>query len=378
MILKRYVTDQIRADLNKGKIIILYGARQVGKTTVVKDILASIPQSMYYNCDQSATAELFAEHNLARLSSLVAAYDTIAIDEAQRVPGIGLSLKILIDAFPSKNFLVTGSSSFDLAERIVEPLTGRHFTHVLFPISFGEIVATTSSITLRESLEERMLFGSYPEVIVENDMHEKRRRIEHIASDYLFADVLTLSVVRDVGILRRLLQAVALQLGSEVSSSELANLLDIDRKTVIRYLDVCEKMFILFSLPSSRGNVRNAIAKQKKYYFYDLGIRNALINNFNTLTLRTDTGALWENLMVVERMKRNETQRTRPQYSFWRSYQGHEIDLIEEIDGVRDAYEMKYTDSTPSKKAQRVFMEEMHGNSLSVINRTTFEPFLLS
>ena len=373
--ISRYVTSQIKSDFGKQKIVILYGPRQVGKTTIAKELLAHEPRSVYYNCDQEETARLFSAHNLARLSSLVGAHKFIVIDEAQRVPGIGISLKILIDNFSRTSFLVTGSSSFELAQKIHEPLTGRHFTHTLFPIALCELAHLRDRVALSESLEEYLLFGGYPDVVSSQDRAEKRRRIEEITADYLFADALNLSVVKDPGMLRRLLQAVALQIGSEVSTAELANLLGIDRKTVVRYLDVCEKLFILVALSPHLSNKRNAIAKRKKYYFLDVGIRNALINNFNALSLRADSGALFENYAILERMKRNAARERRPTYTFWRSYQGREIDLIEELDGKLEAFEIKLSRDAPSKGTREYFLSEMRGASFSLVNRDTLQDF---
>jgi len=376
MRIKRYLKPLIKADFGKGKIIIIYGARQVGKTTLIKEILAEHHNTVYYNCDQAEVARLFEEQNLAQLSSLVSAYNIIAIDEAQRVNNIGLSLKLLVDTFPEKTFLVTGSSSLELAHKVTEPLTGRHFTHMLFPISLGEMRQTVDLATLLETLDDRLIYGSYPEIVSQSDRTERRRRIEEIANDYLFRDILALGAVRDIGILRRLLQAVALQIGSEVSTAELANLLGIDRKTVVRYLDVCEQAFILFSLSPDQVNRRNAIAKQKKYYFYDVGIRNALLANFNQLSLRSDAGALWENLQVIERMKYNAAKQKTPLYTFWRSYQGNEIDLIEAFDGERTAFEMKLTGTTANKKSREYFLAEMKGTKFSIINRSNFIDYI--
>ncbi len=372
----RYLAKKIENDLGKGKIIILCGARQVGKTTLVRGFLR--PNiDVYYNCDQEDVRESFEKANLEHLSSLVKKYDRVIVDEAQRVKNIGLTLKILIDNFPEKNFIVTGSSSLELANTISEPLTGRYFSHLLFPISFLELSSQLNPLRLMETLEERMIFGSYPEVVTTQDRRDKQRIVEGVAADYLFKDILNFGIVRNPDMLKKLLRAIALQLGNEVSVSELSRTLEVDNETVKRYLDLCEKLFILVSLAPYHSNKRKSIAKMKKYYFFDLGIRNALIQNFNPLSVRNDVGALWENLMVLERTKRNSAQDIFPQYFFWRSYQGQEIDLIEDTSGTMRAFEFKYKKDAVPKKVREIFLQELGGKEFSIVRKENFMEFVL-
>lgn len=376
MKIPRYLAEKIHRDLNKKKVIIVYGARQVGKTTLAKTLLKETDAGVYYNCDLDEVRELFEKHSLEHLRTLVQKYDIVLIDEAQRVKNIGLTLKILIDNFPEKNFLVTGSSSFALASTVSEPLTGRFFSHTLFPVAMTELSALQNPIETRELLDERLIFGSYPEAITTIDRLDKQRIIENISDNYLFKDILTFGVIKDTSVFRKLLQAVALQVGNEVSHSELAKILEIDKNTVKKYLDLCENMFILFSLPPYYSNKRKAISKMKKYYFCDVGIRNSLLRNFNALDIRNDVGALWENFLVAERMKYNASRDFFPQYYFWRSYQGQEIDLLEESGGEVTGFELKYTKSQPGATIRKIFTDDLRGKSFSVINKENFGAFV--
>lgn len=377
MKIPRYLEEKIKKDFNKKKVIIVYGARQVGKTTLVKKFMEyGAGKTAYYNCDLDEVKESFEKRNLERLRSLVQKYDIIILDEAQRVKNIGLTLKILIDNFPEKNFLVTGSSSFELAGTVSEPLTGRFFPHTLFPVALTELAEIKNVIEVRELLEERLIFGSYPEVITTTDRFDKQRIIENITDNYLFKDILSFGVIKDAGVLKKLLQAVALQIGNEVSHPELAKILEIDKNTVKKYLELCEKVFILCSLPPYFSNKRKSISKMKKYYFCDPGVRNALLRNFNSLDIRNDIGALWENFLVVERMKFNASNDFFPQYYFWRSYQGQEIDFLEEGGGEMAGFEFKYSKNQASGTIRKIFTEDLGGKKFEVINKENFGGFV--
>lgn len=373
--------DTIKANVGKRKILIIYGPRQVGKTTVVKEFLSTPhgadPKSVYYNCDQDETRTLLESANLEKLGALITKYDTVVIDEAQKVKGIGLALKIMFDNFPEKKYIVTGSSSFDLAHSVGEPLTGRFFSYTMFPVAELELANSVANpIELRESLDSRLIYGSYPEVITTSDSDTKKEIIKNIASNYLFKDILALGTVRNPDDLRRLLQALALQGGNEVSHSELAQTLAIDKNTVKRYLEICEKLYILFSLPPYVSNKRKSISMLKKYYFYDLGIRNALINNFNPLASRNDVGALWENYMIAERMKFNSARGFDPTYYFFRSYDKQEIDLFEDEGGAINGYEFKFTKDSISRATREVFEHDIKGTTLELINRDNYSRFI--
>ncbi len=375
MKIHRYLQEKIKNNLGKKKILIIYGPRQVGKTTLVKEFLSG-QDSVYYNCDLDETRVLFESANLEKLGSLVKKYDTVVIDEAQKVANIGLSLKIIFDNFPQKNYIVTGSSSFDLAKSVSEPLTGRFFSYTMFPIAEMELSLGKNPIELRESLESRLIYGSYPEVITAPDAETKKEIIKNITTNYLFKDILALGIIRNPDDLRRLLQALALQSGNEVSLSELAGTLGIDKNTVKRYLEICEKLYILFSVSPYASNKRKSISKLKKYFFYDLGIRNSLINNFNSLATRNDVGSLWENYMILERMKRNSANNFDPAYYFFRSYDMQEIDLFEDEGGVLNGYEFKFTKGSISRATREIFEDDIKGKELKVINRDNYSEFI--
>jgi predicted AAA+ superfamily ATPase len=375
MIIYRYLQDKIKSNIGKRKIQIIYGPRQVGKTTLVKEFL-SLPNSVYYNCDQDETRLLFEEANLEKLATLVKKYDTVVIDEAQKVNNIGLSLKIIFDNYPDKNYIVTGSSSFDLAKSVSEPLTGRFFSYTMFPIAEMELAKSKNPIELRESLENRLIYGSYPEVITAIDLETKKEIIKNITDNYLFKDILSQGVIRNPDDLRRLLQAIALQSGNEVSLSELAKTLDVDKNTVKKYLEICEKLYILFSLSPYVSNKRKSISMLKKYFFYDLGIRNSLINNFNPIVTRNDVGSLWENYMILERLKYNSARNFDPMYYFFRSYEMQEIDLFEDEGGVLNGYEFKFSKDGINKATKELFENDIKGKELKIVNRDNYSEFI--
>lgn len=372
--INRYVLTQIKNDFNKRKILILYGARQVGKTTLVKQFLNQ--EGVYYNCDLDEVQNQLSKHNLSILGGLIGNHKTVVIDEAQRVKNIGLTLKILIDHFPTVNFLVTGSSAFELADTINEPLTGRCFIHPIYPIAECELAATINPITLNEGLEHRLIYGSYPEILINNSISNKQRLIEHIAEYYLFKDILKMESIKNTALLERILKALAFQIGSEVSLNELAQLVDADKNTVKKYLDICEKLFIIFSISPLQGNKRNAITKLKKYYFYDLGIRNALVRQFQPLDLRNDIGALWENYFIIERIKFNHSRQFYPNYYFFRSYQGQEIDFIEEYNNELNAFECKWSKLPNPTRIKKVFTVDIGGKDLFIVNKTNYTSFV--
>ena len=340
MLIERQIQPQIEAALFKGKTIVLFGPRQVGKTTLVKTILkVHAVKSSYVSCDLPEVQKLLRESRLEDLKRFVAGSRLLVLDEAQRVEGIGLALKILHEHFPKTQFLVTGSSSFELGKSIKEPLTGRKREFLLHPVSLAELAGQHGFNELRELLPRLLRFGSYPEAITSADPAEIVRAI---ADDYLFRDILELENFKSVALLRALLEAVALQLGNEVSTNELSQLAGINRETVERYLDLLERSFIVFRLRALSRNSRKEIAKGRKVYFYDLGIRNALIKNFNDLHLRNDAGALWENFCINERLKHNHYTGRLVNPWFWRTYDQKELDFVEESGGRFAGYEFKW------------------------------------
>ena len=372
--IKRYLQKIIENSLNKGKIVILYGPRQVGKTTLAQTFMSDT--TILYNCDRGETRNAFETTNLTALYSLVEPYERVIIDEAQRVRDIGLTLKILIDTYPKKQFLVTGSSSLDLANRVVEPLTGRHFSFLMYPLSLSELQNECDPIALREQLAERLIYGSYPDIVTTKNMSDREQLLRELRDSFLLKDILTIERIKQPHLILDLLQAVALQIGQEASYEELATLLGLHKQTIKKYLNLCEEIFLLTSLRPYTTNQRQSIRKKRKYYFLDLGLRNALINNFNPLDLRGDVGALWENFCVIERMKHNAQLRRQPNYYFWRSYTGQEIDLIEEAGGTLSGFEMKYKKDVLPTAIHHAFAD-IGGRTLTLVNKENLFSTLL-
>jgi uncharacterized protein len=369
--IKRYLQEQILQDLNYKKICIIYGPRQVGKTTLVKTIAKLFPRHIYLNGDLIEDQKKLNEHSRAMVSQF-AGNDLLVIDEAQRVEDIGIKLKVIFDTLPNLKILTTGSSSFELSNIINEPLTGRHFAHIMYPVSVAESIRDNVF-----SLPDFLVYGSYPEVATAVDGRLKRKFIEDIAGNYLFKDVLNIEYIKNPRSLGYLLEVVALQVGNEVSANELANTLDLDAKTVLRYLDILEKLYIIFPLRPYFNNRRKSITKMKKYYFYDLGIRNAILNDFSPIDRRSDAGALWENFCVVERYKRNDQMARPVQYYFWRSYQGDEIDLIEMDNRRLTGYECKWQARDLPSRLKKIYTKDLDGQGdLQVISQSNFLPFV--
>jgi len=341
----RTVEETILKYLWKGKIIIIYGARQVGKTTLVKTISKKIsPQSSaYLNCDESDVRQMFIQADTStQLKEIIGNKKLVVIDEAQRIPEIGLKLKLLVDTFPDQQIIATGSSSFDLANTIIEPLTGRNISFWLYPFSIREIQTIYSPIEIRRILETLLIYGSYPAVIKAPSLEEKQTTVSYIAHNYLYKDIFKFQGLKASTVVTKLLQALALQTGSEVSYNELASLLGIAKETVASYVNLLEQAFVIFTLLPFSNNKRKELRKFRKIYFYDIGIRNALINNFNPISLRNDVGQLWENYIIAERQKKWFWLTNKPNFYFWRTYDQQEVDLVEEKMGKIEAFEIKW------------------------------------
>lgn len=339
----RIIKAQIQQDLlGARKIIILYGPRQVGKTTLVKEILQDYPDALSVNADQLIYNEIFSSRDLRKMQAFIGSKTLLFIDEAQNIKDIGINLKILYDEMPQLKIIVTGSSSFELANTIQEPLTGRTKTYRLYPVSSEEIIRNSSAFELSNMLESLMLYGAYPEILRTTDSAVKMDRLDELSSAYLYKDILQLSGIRYADKIRKLLQMLALQIGSTVSLNEIGRALGLSQETVASYVDLLEKGFVLFRLGGYSNNPRKEITKMSKFYFYDLGVRNNLINNYNPLAVRTDTGALWENFLIIERLKKIRYARERVNMYFWRTYSGVEMDYVEEINGQLHGFEMKW------------------------------------
>ena len=362
--------------LFQGKILIIYGPRQVGKTTLGKALLTSHASSgRYINCDILSNRQALQSTEPDQLQQFLGDKRIIVIDEAQRVENIGLTLKVLADHFPQLQIIATGSSSLDLANSVAEPLTGRAIQLMLYPITLREWQPHIEQISMDSTLENIMRFGSYPEVILMQDETKKRILLDNIVSNYLYKDILTFAGIKKPHIMQDLLQLIALQVGSEVSYRELSRTLGIAVKTVETYIDLLEKTFVLFRLRAFSRNLRKEIAKSFKLYFYDLGVRNSLIQSFNPLSMRNDVGALWENFCITERVKKNHYDSRYVNSYFWRTYDQQEIDYIEEAEGTLHAYECKFTQA--KAKCPTAFMKHYPNSNFHVISRENAMPFVM-
>jgi predicted AAA+ superfamily ATPase len=371
----RTALNIVKNYLHKGRAIIIYGARRTGKTTILNALAESLENYRYINCDLIDGQEAFNFRNEDELKLGFARYDYLLIDEAQRVADIGIKLKAIIDILPALQLIVTGSSALDLSNRTIEPLTGRKFEFIIFPLSTAEIHAHDGLPAVKDGLPLRLIHGNYPEVYLEKAMPEQI--IKEIAGSYLFKDLLTYQDIKRPGMLKTLLIALALQLGSEVSLNELASTTGIDKKTVDRYIWLLEQSFIIYRLGSYSRNLRNELKRGSKIYFWDTGIRNALINNFNPLGTRRDVGALWENYVITERRKQMLNSRASFEHYFWRTTSQQEIDLIEIDNGQLRAFEIKWN---PDRKTSipQSFRQAYPEAVTSIVHQKNYLEILLA
>ena len=340
----RFVAEEIMADIGKQKVLMLYGSRRVGKTKILDFIKQKYNDKVLYVTGEDVEVQAILNNRTIRnYKQLVGNQTIIIIDEAQYVPNIGLCLKLMIDQVKGITIIASGSSSFDLNNAAGEPLVGRKFTFKLQAFAQQELKQMENVLQSKSALAERLIYGSYPEVYFLQTNKEKERYLNEIVSSYLLKDILALENVKDAALLKKLLQLLAFQVGNEVSTNELAKNLKIAQLTVERYLDLLTKVFIIYPLTAYSTNQRKEIAKSKKWYFADNGIRNALIKNYTILELRTDVGALWEQYCLNERIKYNQYKKNDIQYFFWRTYDGQEVDFIEINNTIREAFECKYT-----------------------------------
>jgi uncharacterized protein len=371
MKIKRRLLAVLQQDLMSGKVIILYGPRQVGKTTLVKELIAPLANTKYFLCDEPDIRTALMNVTSTELRSLIGSATTIVIDEAQRVENIGLTLKLIHDVLPHITVIATGSSSFDLANKIMEPLTGRSITRTLYPISFQEYVDTMGVIEAKRLLGDRLRYGMYPAVITAMNPEDEIRRL---GSDNLFKDVFKLEGVRKPLVLEQLASLLAFQMGSEVSYNEIAQKLQIGRTTVISYIRLLEQAYIIYRLPAFGKNKRNEITRFDKVYFYDVGIRNALIGAFGSLESRQDVGALFEAYFITEKRKNHEYSEKYIKQYFWRTHDGSEVDLVEEKSEKLEAFECKWGNSTQTSRA---WLNQYPETQIQLVNRDTISGILL-
>lgn len=373
-----YIERELKTEILKklviGQVVVLYGARRVGKTTLINDISKKLKGKIkFINAENSIQQNEINTENFYKLQNVLKNYAYLIIDEAQKIPNIGQILKIIVDNVKDIKILVSGSASFELANQVGEPLTGRKRTLTLYPISVSELFEEDES-AINEQLEDRLIYGSYPKIHLISDNHERKEELHEIVDSYLYKDILELEDVRNSAKLKDLLVLLALQVGAEVSLNELANNLNVHINTVSRYLDLLEKVFVIYRLSAFSRNLRKEISKNNKYYFFDNGIRNTLINNFNHLSLRDDRGKLWENFLMSERIKLLNNRREFVNKYFWRTYDQKEIDLIEEKEGKLYAYEFKYKDK--KFKLPDEFLKTYAGSSFKLINTENYIKFV--
>jgi predicted AAA+ superfamily ATPase len=372
--IKRLTESILQTRLGDGKAIILMGARQVGKTTLLRDFFAQNPDAIWLNGDEKDVQSLFENSSSSRLKAFFGKKTIVVIDEAQRIRDIGLKLKLITDHIPGVQVIATGSSAFELANKVNESLTGRKWEYRMYPLSFEEMVAHHGLLEEKRMLPHRLIYGCYPEVV--SRPGDEKEILKQLAESYLYKDVLWLEQIKKPEGLVRLLQALAYQVGSQVSYNELSSTTGIDFKTIERYITILEQTYVVFRLGSLSRNLRSELKKSRKIYFYDNGIRNAVIANFNPVESRTDMGALWENYIVSERMKFNEYNRRWVNSWYWRTKDQKEIDYVEEKDGVMRAFEFKWN-PTRKHKTPGLFLNAYPGSTFTVVHPGNMEEFLL-
>lgn len=372
--IERILKEQIVQRMGQGKAIIIFGARQVGKTTMLHELYKDNDDVLWLNGDEQDVRTLFENASSTFLRTVIGKKKIVVIDEAQRIENIGIKLKLITDNMPDVQLVATGSSSFDLSNKINEPLTGRKFEYKMFPLSFGELSSHNGLLEEKRLIGNRLLYGCYPDVVVSNG--DERLILNELADSYLYKDILSFDKIKKSDKLVKLLQALALQMGSEVSYNELSQTCGLDPKTVESYVTLLEQSYIIFRLGSYSRNLRNELKFARKIYFWDCGIRNAIIGNFQMIENRTDIGALFENYLVSERIKKLSYEKSYAKGYFWRTTARQEIDYIEEVDGTLSAFEFKWNPRR-NPSAPLSFSNAYPTAIFKVISRDNYEEFLL-
>ena len=373
--IERSLKTSLISQWDSGKVLIVTGPRQAGKTTLLRNICVEKGPFLFINGDDPEVRLQFEQAGENKLRQIIGNHTTVFIDEAQRIPDIGIIAKIIHDMLGNIRLIISGSSALEISSAINEPLTGRKWEYFLYPISWQELVDYLGYFDARKQLEQRLIYGMYPEIIIGNN--DPQLLIKSLAGSYLYKDLLQFEGIRKPELLDKLLVALALQIGSEVNYNELSTLLRVDRNTIERYIDLLEKAFVVFRIHPLSRNLRNELNTGRKIYFYDNGIRNALIGDFKTLEMRNDKGALWENFMISERKKRNAYKLWYGRSFFWRTYQQQEIDLIEEIDGEFHAFEFKWN-KTSRAKFSKTFLDTYKPLRTLSVSQENFEEILLN
>ena len=372
--IQRTLLSTLKERLFSGKAILLFGPRQVGKTTLLKQLIGTSEDALWLNGDELDVQQLFDTLSATRMKALIGPKKILILDEAQRIPQIGLRLKLLTDTLPELQVIATGSSSFELANQVNESLTGRKWEYQLFPISFAEMVQVHGLLEEKRLLPHRLVYGYYPEIVTQ--LGNEKNVLKQLSDSYLYKDILSLDKIHKPDKLIRLLQAIAYQLGSQVSYHELSQLCGLDSKTIEKYIQILEQAFVIYRLGSFSRNLRNELKNSKKIYFYDNGIRNAIIANFAPLESRSDVGALWENFILSERLKKNKYESRWVNQWFWRTKEQKEIDYLEEADGQLSSFEFKWN---PKAKAKipLAFLNAYPNSTTKIIDQSNFEDFIL-
>lgn len=371
MDIPRIVQDQIESKIGQQKVILLYGTRRTGKTTIIEKIVQKfLSDALLLHGEDMQISAILQNRTIANYQQLTKGKKIIIIDEAQAIPEIGKILKLLIDTIKGITVVATGSSSFDLVNKTGEPLVGRNVAFYLYPIAQAELSTIEDFLTTKQNLEERLIYGSYPELWHLNNLQERETYLKQMVNSYLLKDLLSFENIKGADILFKLLQMLAWQVGSQVSTVELATNLQINKATVERYLDLLSKVFIIYPLTGYSNNLRKEVTKSKKWYFFDNGIRNALINNFSPLSQRNDIGQLWEQYILSERIKFNRYTNYQPQYYFWRTYDGQEIDLVELNNGQLNAIECKWKNA--KAKIPTAFTKAYPEAKFAIINKENY------
>lgn len=371
----RKLYSKILERFHRGKVILVLGPRQVGKTTLIEELVSKREEAhLWLNGDEADVREILSNVTSTRLRSIIGDKKLVVIDEAQRIHNIGITLKLLVDTIKDMQVIVTGSSALELADEIKEPLTGRKYEYNLFPLSFAELVEHSGLLEERRQLEHRLIYGAYPEIVTTPS--EEKELLKLLSNSYLYKDLLAFNEVKNPSLLEKILLALALQVSGEVKFNELAKTVGSTMVTVERYIDLLEKAYVIFRLPSLARNVRNEIKKGKKIYFYDNGVRNAIVNNFNPLNMRSDIGQLWENYCVSERVKMNAYNGNWCTKYFWRTQQQQEVDYIEERDGNLFAFEFKWN-SQKKVRFPLTFQKSYPESEMMVVTPENYDMFLL-